>query len=85
MAGLITPEILRYRTYNWDDNLDSINYLLKKNNVSYIIIYDHWFTKYLEKYGNTLTYVTSAVLDENTICGGIEMKVYKTNFKDNKE
>ena len=81
MAGLITPEILKYRTYNWDDNLDSINYLLKKNNVSYIIIYDHWFTEYLNKYGNTLTYITSAVLEDNTICGGIEMKVYKTNFK----
>ena len=82
MAGLITPEILKYRTYMWNDNLDSINYLLKKNNVSYIIIYDHWFEEYLKKYGNTLTYVTSAVLEENTICGGKEMKVYKTNFKD---
>lgn len=81
MAGLVTPEILRYRSYNWDDNLDSINYLLKKNNVSYIIIYDHWFKEYLDKYGNNLTYITSAVLDDNTICGGIEMKVYKTNFK----
>ncbi|MBK9334059.1 MAG: hypothetical protein IPM96_17050 [Ignavibacteria bacterium] len=30
MAGLITPEILRYRTYTWADNLDSSNYLLKK-------------------------------------------------------
>ncbi len=80
MAGLITPEILKYRTYTWNDNLDSINYLLKKNNVSYIIIYDHWFSEYLNKYENTLTYVTSAVLEDNTICGGIEMKVYKTNF-----
>jgi hypothetical protein len=80
MAGLVTPEILKYRAYRWDDNLDSINYLLKKNNVSYIIIYDEWFKEYLNKYGSTLTYVTSAVLD-NTICGGIEMKVYKTNFK----
>lgn len=81
MAGLVTPEILKYRTYTWDDNLDSINYLLKKNNVSYIIIYDEWFKEYLNKYGSTLTYVTSAVLEDNTICGGIEMKVYKTNFK----
>lgn len=81
MAGLVTPEMLRYRTYNWNDNLDSINYLLKKNNVSYIIIYDEWFKEYLNKYGSTLTFITSAVLDENTICGGIEMKVYKTNFK----
>ena len=80
MAGLITPEILRYRTYRWDDNLDSLNYLLKKNNVAYIIIYDEWFKEYLVKYGNELTFLTSAYLDNNTICGGDEMKVYKTNF-----
>ena len=81
MAGLVTPEILKYRTYTWDDNLDSLNYLLKKNNVSYIIIYDEWFKEYLNKYGNTFTYVNSAVLADNTICSKIEMKVYKTNFK----
>lgn len=80
MAGLVTPEILRYRTYTWEDNLDSLNSLLKKNDVHYIIIYDNWFKEYLEKYGYELTFVTSAVLEENTICGGIEMKVYKTNF-----
>jgi len=80
MAGLITPEILRYRTYTWADNLDSLNYLLKKNDVTYIIIYDHWFKEYLDKYGSELTFITSAILEENTICGGIEMKVYKTNF-----
>ncbi|MEO8211002.1 MAG: hypothetical protein ABI840_10605, partial [bacterium] len=80
MAGLVTPEILRYRTYTWKDNLDSINYLLKKNNVSYIIIYDEWFKEYLDKYNENLTFVTSAYLEDNTICGAKEMKVYKTNF-----
>ena len=81
MAGLVTPEVLKYRSYTWDDNLDSLNSLLKKNNVSYIIIYDHWFTEYLSKHGSELTFVTSAILEDNTICGGEEMKVYKTNFK----
>jgi len=80
MAGLITPEILKYRTYTWKDNLDSLNYLLKKNNVTYIIIYDEWFKEYLAKYGSELTYITSAFLDNNTICGGDDMKVYKTKF-----
>ncbi|HMQ68934.1 MAG TPA: hypothetical protein PKC58_08080 [Ignavibacteria bacterium] len=80
MAGLVTPEILRYRQYMWKDNLDSLNYLLKKNNVSYIIIYDHWFREYIDKYGYQMEFITSAILDENTICGGREMKVYKTNF-----
>lgn len=80
MAGLVTPEVLRYRQYNWDDNLDSMNSLLKKNNVRYIIIYDHWFKEYLDKYEKDLQFVTSAYLEHNTICGGVEMKVYKTNF-----
>lgn len=80
MAGLVTPEVLRYRQYNWDDNLDSLNYLLKKNNVEYIIIYDHWFKEYLDRYERNLKFVTSAFLEHNTICGGVEMKVYKTNF-----
>lgn len=80
MAGLVTPELLRYRTYTWDDNLDSTNSLLKKNNVSYIIIYDEWFKEFLNKFGSNFTYVTSAYLEDNTICGGEEMKVYKTNY-----
>lgn len=83
MAGLITPEILRYRTYNWKDNLDSVNYLLKKNNVNYIIIYDEWFKEYLNQNRNNLTFITSAYLEDNTICGGKEMKIYKTNFNGN--
>jgi len=80
IAGLVTPEMLHYRQYYGKDNLDSVNYLLKKNNVSYIIIYDDWFKEYLKEYGKDLTFITSAVLEDNTICGGTEMKVYKTNF-----
>jgi hypothetical protein len=80
MAGLVTPELLKYRSYTWKDNLDSINYLLKKNNVSYIIIYDDWFKEFLELNKNNLTFITSAYLENNTICGGKEMKVYKTKF-----
>ncbi|MBL8006616.1 MAG: hypothetical protein JNJ56_03735 [Ignavibacteria bacterium] len=83
MAGLITPEILRYRTYNWKDNLDSVNYLLKKNNVNYIIIYDEWFKEFLNQNRDNLTFITSAYLEDNTICGGKEMKIYKTNFNGN--
>jgi hypothetical protein len=77
MAGLVTPQILRYRTYQWQDNLDSTYYLLKNNNVSYVIIYDHWFGPFLREYGECFEYVRSAILEDNTICGGEEMKVYK--------
>lgn len=84
MAGLITPEILRYRDLGKEDNIDSVNYLLKKNNVSYIIIYDEWFRDYLDKYGYELRFQASAKLENNTICGGDEMRIYKTNFKNSK-
>ncbi len=77
MAGLVTPQILRYRTYQWQDNLDSTYYLLKNNNVSYVIIYDHWFGPFLREYSECFEYVRSAILEDNTICGGEEMKVYK--------
>jgi len=84
IVGLITPEMLHYRQFYGKGNVDSVNYLLKKNNVSYIIIYDEWFKQYLDKYGKDLTFITSAILEDNTICGGIEMKVYKTNFNHRK-
>jgi hypothetical protein len=77
MAGLVTPQILRYRTYRWEDNLDSTYYLLKNNNVSYVIIYDDWFKGFLDAHKENFEYVRSAILEDNTICGGEEMKVYK--------
>jgi hypothetical protein len=80
MAGLVTPEILKYRTYRWEDNLDSIFYLLKKNNVSYIIVYDHWYEDFLKRFSENFSKVYTAYLRENTICGGYEMNVYRTNF-----
>lgn len=80
MAGLVTPEILRYRTYQWHDNLDSTYLLLKNNNVKYLIIYDHWFDEFLNKYGSHFEFVNSAILQNNTICGGDTMKVYKANL-----
>ena len=80
MAGLVTPQILEYRKYRLEDNIDSMMVLIKDNNVKYLIIYDHWFTPFLEKYKDNFEYVTSAKLEENTICGGDEMKVYKNKF-----
>lgn len=77
MAGLVTPQILRYRTYTWEDNMDSTYYLLKNNNVSYVIIYDDWYKGFLDEHKENFEYVRSAILEDNTICGGEEMKVYK--------
>ncbi len=80
MAGLVTPEILRYRQYSWDDNLDSMKLLLVRNNVNYVIIFDHWFREFLDRYDKNLIFIRSARLDFNTICGGQELKVYRTKF-----
>ncbi|CAN5599553.1 hypothetical protein BH10BAC5_BH10BAC5_21490 [soil metagenome] len=80
MAGLVTPEILENRKYNISDQVDSMYYLLKRNDVRYLIIYDDWFKAFLEKYGNKLEFVTSAILEDNTICGGVEMKVYRAKW-----
>lgn len=80
MAGLVTPEILRYRTYQWHDNIDSTRILLEKNNVKYLIIYEHWFKPLLDEWEDNLEHIHSIILEENTICGGAEKKVYKVNF-----
>lgn len=80
MAGLVTPQILDYRKYRFEDNLDSMLALLKKNDVKYLIIYDHWFEPFLKRHGQYFEFIHSAKLEENTICGGDEMKVYKVNF-----
>ncbi|MBX7045621.1 MAG: hypothetical protein K1X86_07265 [Ignavibacteria bacterium] len=80
MAGLVTPQILDYRKYRLEDNLDSMLALLKNNDVKYMIIYDHWFEPFLKRHGEYFEYLLSAKLEVNTICGGDEMKVYKTNF-----
>jgi len=80
MAGLVTPEILDYRKYRLEDNLDSMLTLLKTNDVKYLIIYDHWFEPFLKRHGKYFEFIHSAKLEENTICGGDEMKVYKVNF-----
>lgn len=80
MAGLVTPQILDYRKYRFEDNLDSMLTLLKNNDVKYMIIYDQWFEPFLKRHGKYFEYMLSAKLEENTICGGDEMKVYKVNF-----
>ncbi|MBV6399516.1 MAG: hypothetical protein CDJEALGM_01906 [Ignavibacteria bacterium] len=80
MAGLITPEILRYRTYQWHDNVDSTRALLERNNVKYLIIYEHWFKNLLNEWEGMLKHIHSEILEENTICGGEEKKVFKVNF-----
>ena len=53
--------------------------------MSYVIIYDAWFEPFLEKYGDRFEYIRSAILEDNTICGGEEMKVYKIHYPENEK
>ena len=54
--------------------------LLKRNKVNYIIVYPDWYEYLMEHYSSALQQVYSARLEKNTICGGIEMFVYKINW-----
>lgn len=81
MAGLITPELFDYRKLEMQEGLDSLESLYKRNNVGYVIIYDHWFPDFLEKRKDNLEFIKSEKLKINTICGGEEMKIYKYNYQ----
>ncbi len=80
MAGLITPEVFSFQKMSYRDGANSLFKLLKDKGVNYIIIYPDWFEYIMENYISYFQLVYSAKIDNNTICGGIEMFVYKINW-----
>jgi len=80
MAGLVTPEIFKFVSMSQHDGANSMMKLLKEKGVNYIIIYPDWFEYIMMNYKSYFTQVYSAKLEKNTICGGIEMFVYKINW-----
>jgi len=80
MAGLVTPEIFKFQKMSYEDGSKSLLKLLKDKNVNYIIIYPDWYDYIMEHYSSAFQQVYSAKLQNNTICGGIEMFVYKINW-----
>jgi len=80
MAGLINPEVFKYQKMSLEEGNENLLKLLKRNNVNYIIIYPDWYEYLMEHYSSALQQVYSARLEKNTICGGIEMFVYKINW-----
>ncbi len=80
MAGLVTPVVFKFQKLSFEEGSKSLLKLLKKNNVNYIIVYPDWFEYLMEHYSYALEQVYSARLEKNTICGGIEMFVYKINW-----
>jgi hypothetical protein len=81
MAGLVTPEILKFRKISEKDGTESLLKLLKVYSVNYIIIYPDWYNYLMKNFSGSLEQVYSARLEKNTICGGIEMFVYKINWE----
>jgi hypothetical protein len=80
MAGLVTPEVLRFQKMRLEDGNRSLLLLLKNSGVNYIIVYPDWYEYILKNYSQAFEKVYSARLTKNTICGGIEMFVYKIHW-----
>jgi hypothetical protein len=80
MTGLITPEVFKFQMMSFEEGNKNLMALLKKNKVNYIIIYPGWYEYLMEHYSNALQPVYSARLRKNTICGDIEMFVFKINW-----
>jgi len=80
MAGLVTPEVFKFQKMSYEDGSKALFRFLKSKDVNYIIIYPDWYEYIMNNYSNAFQQVHSARLTNNTICGGIEMFVYKINW-----
>jgi arabinofuranosyltransferase len=80
MEGLITPEVFGFRKLSESQAAEEMLKLLRQNGVNYIVIYPEWFSYLVEKYSAALEKVHSVYLENNTICGGDEMFVYKIHW-----
>lgn len=80
MAGLVTPEIFKFQKMSYEDGAKALFKFLKDKGVNYLIIYPDWFEYIMDNYSKAFIPVYSAKLDYNTICGGIEMFVYKIDW-----
>ncbi len=80
MAGLVTPEVFKFQKMSYAEGTTALFRFLKSKNVNYIIIYPDWFEYIMANYSKSFEPVYSARLTKNTICGGIEMFIYKINW-----
>lgn len=80
MEGLVTPEILRIKEQSLENQPVNMMRELKKNNVNYIIIYPDWYKGIMKDYSANFEQLYTARLARNTICGDVEMFVYKINW-----
>jgi len=80
MAGLVSPEVFKFQKMSYEEGTKALFAYLKEKGVNYIIIYPDWFEYIMKNYSGGFEQVYSARLGKNTICGGIEMYVYKINW-----
>jgi hypothetical protein len=80
MEGLVTPEMLKFRRLRLEYQDPQVMKFLKQNGVNYLIIYPEWYKYLMMYYSSALDKVYSAKLNNNTICGGDEMFVFKINW-----
>jgi hypothetical protein len=80
MAGLVTPEVFNFQRMSLEDGAKALFKFLRSKGVNYIIIYPDWYDYIRDNYLKDFQVVYSAKLEKNTICGGIEMFVYKINW-----
>lgn len=80
MEGLVTPEIFKIRKKRMEDQDTKLLKLLREKGVNYIIIYPSWYISLMDYYGGIFEKVYSARLVKNTICGDIEMFVFKIHW-----
>jgi hypothetical protein len=80
MAGLVTPEIFKFQKMSFEEGSKELFMLLQSKGVNYLIIYPDWYEYIMANYSNAFTQVHSEKLVRNTICGGVEMFVYKINW-----
>jgi hypothetical protein len=80
MAGLVTPEVFGFQKMSYEEGTIALFRFLKAKGVNYIIIYPTWFGYIMDHYSGAFTQVHSQRLEKNTICGGIEMMVYKIDW-----
>jgi hypothetical protein len=80
MAGLVSPEVFKFQKMSYEEGTRSLFRFLKEKGVNYIIIYPAWYEYVMNNYSKAFDEVYSAKLENNTICGGIEMFVYKINW-----
>ena len=87
LVGLVNPQVLPHVYALEDANprtglaRDSLVPYLRRQNPDYLLIFPNWYPQ-LSQQTDLLEPVYSVYLEDNIVCGGDEMVLYKTKFTD---